>query len=124
MEYYFFHYAYCVSHDNMQYQMDKKYLEQLLINQAHKEVCERELKTYKEKYKHLRNTWQQYTMSAKKGYEEYKRMEHNIQAMEKELEAKNKSIQRISSKMNAFEKKVSRGTRSTRGKRPNRFSPS
>lgn len=104
-------------------QINKNDLEQLLLNQSHKEVCERQLKTYKEKYEHLRNTWQQYTMSAKKGYEEYKRMEQVIQNKEKEIDKKNKNIQRITSTLNAFEKKVSRGMRSTRGKQPNRFSP-
>ena len=105
-------------------QVNKNYLEQLLMNQSHKEVCERQLEKYKRRYEHLRNSWQQYTMSAKKGYEEYKKMEQNIQTLEKEIEEKNKNIQKISNKMNAFEKKVSRSTRSTRGKEPNRFSPS
>ena len=105
-------------------QVNKSYLEQLLMNQSHKELCELQLEKYKRKYELLRETWQQYTMSAKKGYEEYKKMEQNIQTLEKEIEEKNKNIQKISGKMNAFEKKVSRGTRSTRGKEPNRFSPS
>lgn len=105
-------------------QVNKNYLEQLLMNQSHKELCERQLKMYKDKYELLRKTWQQYTMSAKKGYEEYKKMEQNIKTMEKELEEKNKNVKRIANKLNAFEKKVSRGSRSTRGKRPNKYSPS
>ncbi|MAZ36893.1 MAG: hypothetical protein CL842_05530 [Crocinitomicaceae bacterium] len=104
-------------------QVNKNYLEQLLLNQSDKELCERQLKMYKEKYELLRKTWQQYTMSAKKGYEEYKKMEQNIKNMEKELEEKNKNVQRISNKLNAFEKKVSRGMRSSRGKHSKRYSP-
>lgn len=104
-------------------QVNKKYLEQLLLNQSNKELCERQLKMYKNKYESLRNTWQQYTVSAKQGYEEYKKMEQVIQNKEREIEEKNRNIKHISNKLNAFEKKVFRATRSTRGKRPNRFSP-
>lgn len=97
-------------------QVNKNLLEQLLLNQSHLEVCEKELKKHKEKYEHLRKTWQNYTMSAKRSYTAFKETE-------KELEKKNKEIRKIANKLNAFEKKVSRGSRSTRGKKPNRYSP-
>lgn len=97
-------------------QVNKAYLEQLLLNQSDKELCERQLRKYKDKYEHLRNSWQNYTMSAKRSYASFKETERAMRNKEKEL-------RRITNKLNAFEKKVSRATRATRGKKPNRFSP-